>query len=55
MAVWYPTLEDVLAFHEMQIRRFGGAPGIRDMGLVEMGLYRSCKTTPLLMGINAQP
>jgi len=40
MAVWYPTLEDVLAFHEMQIRRFGGAPGIRDMGLVEMGLYR---------------
>jgi len=37
---WYPTLDDVLAIHEDQIRRFGGAPGIRDMGLVEMGLFR---------------
>ena len=40
MKRWYPVLEDVLAIHEDQIRRFGGAPGIRDMGLVEMGLFR---------------
>lgn len=40
MKRWYPTLDDVLAIHEDQIRRFGGAPGIRDMGLVEMGLFR---------------
>ena len=40
MKRWYPALDDVLAIHEDQIRRFGGAPGIRDMGLVEMGLFR---------------
>ena len=40
MKRWYPTLDDVLAIHEDQIKRFGGAPGIRDMGLVEMGLFR---------------
>jgi len=37
MKRWYPDLDDVLA---IQIRRFGGSPGIRDMGLVEMGLFR---------------
>lgn len=40
MKRWYPALEDVLAIHDDQIRRFGGAPGIRDMGLVEMALFR---------------
>lgn len=40
MKRWYPALDDVLAIHEDQIRRFGGAPGIRDMGLVEMSLFR---------------
>jgi len=40
MSRWYPCLEDVLALHTDQISRYGGAPGIRDMGLVEMGLYR---------------
>lgn len=36
----YLTVEDVLAFHEVQLRRYGGAPGIRDMGLVEAALFR---------------
>lgn len=40
MSRWYPSLQDVLALHTDQISRYGGAPGIRDMGLVEMGLYR---------------
>ena len=29
------SLEDVLALHEMQIERYGGARGIRDQGLLE--------------------
>lgn len=40
MSRWYPSLDDVLAIHEIQLRLYGGSPGIRDMGLVEMGLYR---------------
>lgn len=40
MARWYPSLDDVLAFHDVQLELFGGAPGVRDMGLVEMGLFR---------------
>ena len=40
MARWYPSLDDVLEFHTVQLELFGGAPGVRDMGLVEMGLFR---------------
>ncbi len=40
MKRWYPSVEDVLVFHEIQIRIFGGASGVRDMGLVEMAVYR---------------
>lgn len=40
MKRWYPSVEDVLAFHDIQIQTFGGASGIRDMGLVEMAVYR---------------
>ena len=40
MARWYPSLDDVLEFHAVQLELFGGAPGVRDMGLVEMGLFR---------------
>lgn len=29
------SLEDVVALHEMQIERYGGARGIRDQGLLE--------------------
>lgn len=40
MTRWYPSLEDVLAFHYIQIKMFGGAPGVRDMGLVQTALFR---------------
>ena len=36
----YLSVEDVLAFHNIQLKRYGGAPGIRDMGLVEAALFR---------------
>lgn len=40
MSRWYPSLEDVLAFHAMQLSLFGGAPGIRDMGQLQAALFR---------------
>jgi len=36
----YFSVDDVLVFHNMQLRLHGGAPGIRDMGLVEAALFR---------------
>ena len=36
----YLTLAEVLAMHEDQIERYGGAPGVRDHGLLESALYR---------------
>src|SRR5687768_16180909 len=36
----YLTVIDVLAIHEDQIERFGGASGIRDRGLLEAALFR---------------
>ncbi len=32
------TLAEVLAFHDHQVQRFGGSPGVRDMGLLESAL-----------------
>ena len=43
MSRWYPSIEDVLAFHDIQLKLFGGAPGIRDMGQLESALFR-CQT-----------
>jgi death on curing protein len=40
MTFVYLTLDDVLAIHDMQISRFGGAPGVRDAGLVEAAVFR---------------
>ena len=40
MAVYYLDMEDVLAIHQRQIESFGGAPGIRDAGLIEAALAR---------------
>ncbi|MEM7730388.1 MAG: type II toxin-antitoxin system death-on-curing family toxin [Pseudomonadota bacterium] len=37
----YLTMEDVLAFHADQLRRYGGATGIRDKGQLEAALFRS--------------
>lgn len=36
----YLTLDDALFIHTEQLRLFGGAPGIRDLGLVEAALLR---------------
>ena len=36
----YLTLQDALYIHAEQLRLFGGAPGIRDMGLIESALLR---------------
>lgn len=39
-ARYYLDMEDVLAIHARQIGRFGGAPGVRDAGLIEAALAR---------------
>ncbi len=36
----YPTLTEVLELHKILIERFGGARGIRDLGLLESALMR---------------
>ncbi len=36
----YLTVIEVLAIHEDQIARYGGAHGVRDHGLLEAALYR---------------
>ena len=38
--VTFLSLDEVLTIHERLIERFGGAPGIRDLGLLESALYR---------------
>lgn len=36
----YLTLAEVLAMHADLIARYGGSPGIRDLGLLEAALFR---------------
>ena len=36
----FPTLQEVLAIHELLIQTFGGPPGVRDMGALEAALMR---------------
>ena len=36
----YLSLEDVLFIHQEQLRLFGGAEGIRDLGLIDSALLR---------------
>jgi len=36
----YLSVIEVLAIHEDQIERYGGASGVRDFGLLEAALYR---------------
>jgi len=36
----YLTVTEVLAIHVDQIERYGGASGVRDLGLLEAALYR---------------
>ena len=39
-SVDFLSLDEVLVIHERLIERFGGAPGIRDHGLLESALFR---------------
>lgn len=39
-AVVFLSLDEVLAIHERLIDRFGGAQGVRDVGMLESALYR---------------
>jgi len=39
-AHYYLDMEDVLTLHRTQLERFGGAPGVRDAGLIEAALAR---------------
>lgn len=36
----YPSVEDALGLHEMLLQVTGGAPGVRDWGLLESALAR---------------
>ena len=38
--VQFLSLDEVLAIHERVIEDFGGASGVRDLGLLESALYR---------------
>jgi death-on-curing protein len=40
MSFDYILVEDILAIHEDQIERYGGAHGVRDPGLLESALFR---------------
>ena len=40
MKAYYLDMEDVLSLHQRQLELFGGAPGIRDAGLIEAALAR---------------
>lgn len=39
-ATWYPTLAEALHLHSRLLARFGGEPGVRDLGLLESALMR---------------
>jgi death on curing protein len=38
--VQYLSVDEALAIHERAIARFGGRPGVRDLGVLESALYR---------------
>lgn len=40
MALQYITLDEALRIHEILIEAFGGAAGVRDLGLIEAALLR---------------
>jgi death on curing protein len=39
-SVQFLSLDEVLAIHERVVEAFGGAGGVRDLGLLESALYR---------------
>ena len=36
----FPTIEEVVAIHDVAIREFGGSMGLRDMGALESAILR---------------
>ncbi len=40
----FPSLEQVVALHEILIQEFGGLSGVKDIGLVESALYGAQQT-----------
>lgn len=38
--MYYLDMQDALALHQRQLEGFGGAPGVRDAGLIEAALAR---------------
>ena len=36
----YPTLEEAVYLHQKLLERFGGMPGVRDLGLLESAIAR---------------
>ena len=36
----FPTLEEVVAIHDIAVQEFGGAQGLRDMGALESAILR---------------
>jgi len=38
--ILYPTLEEAVHLHGRLLERFGGRPGVRDLGLLESALAR---------------
>ena len=39
-ATIYPTIEEVLTLHSMLLARYGGEPGVRDLGMLDAALHR---------------
>ena len=39
-SILFPSLDEVVEIDSVLIERFGGAKGIRDLGLLESALYR---------------
>jgi len=39
-AIKFLSLDETIAIHERLIEKFGGTPGLRDMGLLESTLFR---------------
>ena len=39
-SIKFVALDEALVIHERLVERFGGPPGIRDLGLLESALYR---------------
>jgi death on curing protein len=38
--IQYLTTAQILAIHDLMVKRFGGSPGIRDLGLIESAVAR---------------